>query len=96
MPPDVLEVYERDVVLKRRQGALSDDQPRGARGRIVALSEASRRRLVLTCRNVEPLPYHLVFTYPAEFPADGAVVKRDQKAHLKHIRRRWLEILCVW
>ena len=96
MPPDVLEVYERDVVLKRRQGARSDDQPRGARGRIVALSEASRRRLVLTCRNVEPLPYHLVFTYPAEFPADGAVVKRDQKALLKRIRRRWPEFRGVW
>lgn len=85
-----------DVIVHRRQGA-GTPFGGGARGAIVALSEASRRRLVHTARNVEALPLHLVLTYPAEFPMDGRTVKGHWSQLRKRMARRglrglwWLE-----
>lgn len=96
-PLDQLEVFERDIRLKRRSGDGGPESGGGQRGRISALSKASRARLVLTARNLPPLELHGCETYPAVFPADGLVVKRDWSALRDRMTRRgwrglmWLE-----
>lgn len=96
-PLDVIEAFERDVVLRRSQALGGPSEGGGARGRITALSPASRRRLVLAARNVEDLDLHGVWTYPADFPMDGARVKGQWRAMRKRLTRRgyrglwWLE-----
>jgi hypothetical protein len=78
-------VYERDVQVHRGR-SFNVIKPGGKRGTVSRLSDASRRRLIFSARNLgTPLPYMLTLTYPAAFPADGEVVKR----HWANLRR-WL------
>jgi hypothetical protein len=93
---DVLTAYSVDVVVRRRRGP--DGLVGGARrGSVMALSRASRSRLVLTARNSEPLRWFLTLTYPAAFPGDGRTTKRHLHVFLKRLRRAgarglwWLE-----
>lgn len=91
-------MYEHDVRLRRRQqGAVGGPEDGGGkRGRIVALSRASRSRLVLVARNSEPLKIFVTLTYPREFPADGRVVKAHLRAFTMRIRRRWPDTRGLW
>src|SRR4051794_20769799 len=93
---DQLTVYQRDVVVRRRQGP-EGHVGGGKRGSILALTRQSRARLVHCARNLESLPWFITLTYPARFPTNGRVVQRDWAAMRKRLVRagvrglRWLE-----
>jgi len=62
--------------------------PRG-RGEIKELTPAARARLAFTAQNLEIELTHMVtLTYPAEFPKDGALVKRQFNRLLSWMRSR--------
>lgn len=93
-----IQIYRKDTVVRRVYTNTQSRRRNGAkRGTITEFSRKSRQRLSFAARNVEPLPYFVTLTYPAEFPTDGKVVKRHFKAFREWLRRRgvkffwWIE-----
>lgn len=81
--------YKRDVVIKVT-GMYHDvkRQPGGVRGEITQFSFSSSQRLEFLIRNSpEDFKYFLTLTYPAAFPNDGRVVKRDLHTFLRWVQR---------
>lgn len=72
---------------------LVNDVPPTARRRSVRscireFSDASRRRLVHTIRNMDDMPVFLTLTYPNDFPMDGKIVKKHLNLFLTWLRKR--------
>ena len=71
-----LEVGQRDIRIRRTTRFDSKRRPGGGiRGSVSSFTKASRRRLLFTARNFPGINYMVTLTYPANFPADGRLVK---------------------
>jgi hypothetical protein len=91
-----VEVFFRDVRIKR--GVPWHDPRRGGgqRGAILGLSRQSRGRLMHYARNLPQLTHMLTLTYPGVFTDDGRRVKRDWATLRKWLRRAHAEIGGLW
>jgi hypothetical protein len=91
-----VEVFSRDVRIKR--GVPWSDARRGGggRGAILGLSRQSRGRLLHYARNLPQLTHMLTLTYPGVFTDDGRRVKRDWAAFRKWLRRAHPAIGGLW
>lgn len=69
-----MECYKEDVQFRQPLTATSH-RGGGRRGKINEFSDAARRRLLFTLRNVDGLRVMLTLTFPACFPTDGNKVK---------------------
>jgi hypothetical protein len=79
-------IYQNDVVVRREGAAPPLEETE--RGAITEFSAASRKRLAFVASNT-PIVFTamVTLTYPAEYPRDGAQVKRDLGAFLDYVRR---------
>lgn len=83
-----VEIYNNDIVLHRQGHPNSSNN--GKRKEITQFSEKARQRLAFIASNTSVnFRSFLTLTYPAEYPADGKVVKK----HLKNFRKRLKRII---
>lgn len=84
-----LMIGTQDILIKHHLvgASIPNHAGGGKRGKITALSSSSVKRMKLHIRNVESseIKAFLTLTYPADFPADGQLIKR----HLKNMKQ-WL------
>jgi len=88
-----VEVYVRDVIVKRENSVKLPASGGGKRGKVESFSRASSRRLKWYVRNLPELQTvgrtsFACLTYPAEFPTDGRVVKGDLHRLRRELVRR--------
>jgi hypothetical protein len=84
-------VYRKSAQLSFRFGGMILGKGGSKRGEIKKFSMKSYRRLKLVSECTAHLwKAYIVLTYPKEFPADGAVVKRHADTFTKRLRRRGL------
>lgn len=103
MPVSAVQVFRRDVktlrvlpeeVIPSRHGRSGADKSGGA---ITEFSERSRYRLLHAVKNCSADFFSMItLTYPAEFPTDGRMVKRNFNAFRKRLLRRFPGSLGVW
>lgn len=91
-----VEVFFRDVRIKRGVPWRAAGTARGMRGAIVGLSRQSRMRLMHYARNLQQLTHMLTLTYPGLFTNDGRRVKRDWATFRKWLRREYPELGGLW
>lgn len=94
-------VFSNDIVVIRKarnpEALTSRLEGSGPRGKITILSAKSRRRLAFIAANSPiKLCSFLTLTYPAEFPSDGKLVKRNLASILSAIRRRFPGAHYLW
>jgi hypothetical protein len=80
-------LLKEDVEVQRRFTARSRCGT-SKRGKITSLSYKARHRLLLQARNVDGMVAEATLTWPAEFPTDGLIVKRNLWAMLHWLTRR--------
>jgi len=92
-----IEIYARDVVVRRRGRAHPGNPVAPERGTIVELSRKSRSRLAFIANNT-PVEFvtMVTLTYPRAWPSDGKTVKRNLRAFLSWCRRRWEKVSYLW
>jgi hypothetical protein len=89
-----IEVYGRDVVVKRKGKAVKREIKRGE---IAEFSDAARKRLAFVAANTSVLFCSMAtLTYPMSFPSDGKKVKHDLNLLLKRIKRIWPDYSYLW
>ncbi len=91
-----VEIYSCDTRIKvhRQRNA---NPPIGKRGDIVEFSNRSRNRLLFAAFNARvEWSAFVTLTYPAEFPTDGCVVRKDRNAFLTYLRREYSDIAYLW
>lgn len=82
-----IELYKSDVRVIRKGGSASGNTAQ--REAITEFSYASRQRLAFVAANTTAKFYTLLtLTYPAEFPTDGAIVKKHLHTFLVWHRRK--------
>jgi len=91
-----VEVFLRDVRIKRGVPLRMAGTTGGTRGAIAGLSRQSRLRLMHYARNLRQLTHMLTLTYPGVFTNDGRRVKRDWAAFRKWLRRAYPELGGLW
>ena len=90
-PVRSLLVYRGDVGRVLRVHGSSKVTTRGNRRPIVQLSKKSRQRLAFVALATPVAFYSMItLTYPAAFPLDGKVVKRQLHTFLKRLRRDYI------
>jgi hypothetical protein len=89
-----IEVYGRDVVVKRKGKAVKREIKRGE---IAEFTDAARKRLAFVAANTSILFCSMAtLTYPMAFPSDGKKVKHDLNLLLKRIKRIWPDYSYLW
>lgn len=93
-------VLQNDVLTVRKArdpDALAERLEGSVRGEIEEFSFQSRRRLALTVSNCGiAFCSFITLTYPADFPADGKLVKRHLNAFLTALRRKLPGVAYLW
>lgn len=87
IPPIVgVTKYKSDLVIKRAEGTAQ--QGGGTREEVTEFSRHSRARLAFVASNTDVVFKSMItLTYPANYPRDGARVKRDLRTFLTALRR---------
>jgi hypothetical protein len=92
-----VQIYKRDVVVKRARMTGPKCHTDNKRGDIMNLSKASRKRLAFVANNTEvAFRTMITLTYPGEYTNDGKEVKAHLHKFLRWCRYQWDDPSYLW
>lgn len=99
-PVDCLVIYPTDAIVIRARKSDFDDQRGSNPGKkkpITEFSAAARSNLSFTVRNTSMIFFSLItLTYPADFPADGRLVKSHLHKFLLWLKYQYRYVAYFW
>ncbi len=96
LTPKEFVIYANDVVVNFRDNGAKPPPP-GEKQPVTEFTKKSRARLAFVASNT-PIKFNsmMTLTYPKEWPKDGKEVKRNLKAMISRLKRRYKGIDYLW
>jgi hypothetical protein len=97
--PVRIKVYKRDCIVEYESLNKDSYKKRGEskRDAITKFSYKSRARLAFVAANTDVnLQSMATLTYPREFPSNGTIVKKQFRAMLARMKRKWDDLSYLW